>query len=521
MSNESAPECLKHKDNRNVQVRLDYVLLYQSEVKAKIIRIIETWTNHKYAEWYKASADRKEQKQEPPQEDLWITMSYEQLTIFVYGTAQHDTIKQYVDELVASKDIQRRPNPEYPYGPPQYLLNRKKVQAGLDALEIPPNLFDLSPLFISPRKKRTPQEKYPQGGGIKPPRVGVSLPPGRGENTHPSNKHTKKHSELPKKEDTMVASPHVDATAPAFSENEYHFYGEKKHLAVNCLLWCRMQGGTCADYQDAIDNGWHEADTGKVPAIKLNGATQNDTPPATDLPADPARGLDHIHRDVPASGNGALEQIPLPARSVSLGPSMTLPPGEQTGGAASVKATEPRPPDEQTLSRRLATAEASDPHPAAPGRGAKPAAPGEDVTQASEKPKGKRKKPAEVQLSLAASQLKEWYEELRGTKASFSKRNVAALESLGKKEGADCKENFLNVVALLDIDPWFEKNGIGVDPYWIDRQWENKFIFLQRKKVAPLADKRATNLYTQASLDPERNKRNIERLRQAASNHNS
>lgn len=202
MSNEMAPKSINHKDNRNIQTRLDYMLLYRSESKAKIIRTLESWTDTKYAEWYKGIADSKEQHREPPVEDLWITMSYDQFSLFVYGTIQHDTIKQQVDELVALKHIQRRPHPVYPYGPPQYLLNRELVQKELDELEIPPNLFDLAPIFVSPRKKRTPQEKYPQGRGKKPTRDRGSFPPGTGEISHPSNNTTENTDNPSKNEDT-------------------------------------------------------------------------------------------------------------------------------------------------------------------------------------------------------------------------------------------------------------------------------------------------------------------------------
>src|SRR5260221_5685180 len=113
--------------------------------------------------------------------------------------------------------------------------------------------------------------------------------------------------------------------------------------------------------------------------------------------------------------------------------------------------------------------------------------PGGNGTQ--EKPKRARKKPTEVQLTLHEQEIKQWYEELRETEITLTKRNVTALRSLSKKKGTDCRENFLNVTALLDIDPWFEEKKIGVDLFWIDRQWENKYMFLQRKKPG-LADKK-------------------------------
>jgi hypothetical protein len=105
-----------------------------------------------------------------------------------------------------------------------------------------------------------------------------------------------------------------------------------------------------------------------------------------------------------------------------------------------------------------------------------------------EKPKRGRKQPQAVHLTLHEQEIKQWYEELRGIEVSFSKRNVAALQALGKRTMT--KDDFLNVTAILDGDKWFEEHKIGVDLYWIDRQWENKIIFLQNHKKPGLADKK-------------------------------
>jgi hypothetical protein len=217
MNNESAPEIFNHKDNRHYQTRLDYMLLYRSEGKAKIIRTLESWTNTKYAEWYKAKADSREQKKEPPDENLWVTMSYDEFSLFIYGTIQFETIKKQVDELVVQGHLQRRPHPEYPYGPPQYLLNRAVIQQALDELEIPPDLFDLAPIFIRPRKKHTPPETYPQGGGKNTPRVGGNVPPPKGETSPPSKNSTKNLLESTKNEGTYPREQSDDSPSPIVS----------------------------------------------------------------------------------------------------------------------------------------------------------------------------------------------------------------------------------------------------------------------------------------------------------------
>src|SRR6267154_465354 len=84
--------------------------------------------------------------------------------------------------------------------------------------------------------------------------------------------------------------------------------------------------------------------------------------------------------------------------------------------------------------------------PATVGIGSEPAASeSAKITQA--KPKRTRKKPQEVQLTLHEQEIKQWYEELRGVEVSFAKRNVTALQALGKRTMS--KDDFLNVTAIL------------------------------------------------------------------------
>jgi len=194
MSSEFVSDCLKHKDMRHVQVRLDYMLLYRNETKAKIISIMESWTDTKRKSWYKEALDSKEQEKEPPEEELWVTMSYEQFSIFAYGTMKHDTIKRNVDALVAEKHMCRRIHPTIPYGPPQYSLNIALLQKLLNEQEIP-SLYEGIEKIEPLRKKHTPHEKYPQGEGINQGRGMGKIPPGWGEKYPPSNNITKNHLE--------------------------------------------------------------------------------------------------------------------------------------------------------------------------------------------------------------------------------------------------------------------------------------------------------------------------------------
>jgi hypothetical protein len=214
MSNDAIPGCIVHKDSRNIQTRLDYMLLFRNETKAKIIRIMETWTDQKRAEWFKLQKDNKESHaEEPPEEALWVTMAYEEFSIYAYGTTNHDTIKKNVDELVTHEYMQRRPHPT-PGLAPQYLLDTKILQEVLNDQDIP-SLFEDIGKIRPPRKNHTPPEKYPQGRGINTPRAGGNLPPGTGDFSYPSNNTTKNYRESTKNKDTIVATSVEDRNALA------------------------------------------------------------------------------------------------------------------------------------------------------------------------------------------------------------------------------------------------------------------------------------------------------------------
>src|SRR6266568_1180991 len=150
--------CIQHKDTRYIQLRSDYLGLYQgNEHKAKIIRVLETWTDFKRTEWYKDNLDRIEQGQEVSEPDFWITMSHKQFRQFMFGTSSIDTIKSCLDELVKAKHIERRISPDNPYGAPQYLLNYRAIQKGLNKLGAPSFVPELPPQEeVTPPGKPTP-----------------------------------------------------------------------------------------------------------------------------------------------------------------------------------------------------------------------------------------------------------------------------------------------------------------------------------------------------------------------------
>ncbi len=201
--------CIQHKDTRYIQVRCDYMGLYQgNEHKAKIIRILETWTDFKRTEWYKDNLDRIEQGQEVSEPDFWITMSHKQFRQFMFGTSSIDTIKSCLDELVKAKHIERRISPDNPYGAPQYLLNYRAIQKGLNKLGAPSFVPELPPQEeVTPPGKPTPPT-----GVQNTPTLGGELPLPQGGKSATSYNSTKNLTE--NKEECVCSEPPTESSPP-------------------------------------------------------------------------------------------------------------------------------------------------------------------------------------------------------------------------------------------------------------------------------------------------------------------
>ena len=537
MSEEFVSGCIQHKDTRHVRLYCDYMDIYKgNEHKAKIIRILETWTNSKRAEWLKENLDRLEQGEIVKEPDFWITMSYAQFKQFMYSStgSSEDTLKKNLAELEKAKHITRRVNPDFPYGPPQYLLNTKTVQAALNKRATPPLIPELPQADTPPGNFLPPQELTPTQG--------VDLPPPQGENTHlpggnftptqggktgTSNNGVRITNDSPKNATKERESVFANASTPLafekshiifehYAGNEtlyYHsacidgHYGASEGMVLTAVGEERAPQeaicGMCqsnvhqAPFSDDIETSYHiastaigndaeeDAPTVKMPAIKLNGYRQVGK-----------NGITSVTFDDIVQAQTPVEQTP---GTPALPPSADPPQFGRSSGIRSDQASLP-----VSVVPEPAQAES-------PPAGSNPVhvAPTAQATGKPEKPKRGRKN--EVQLTLQEAQIKEWYEELRGVEISLSKRTVTALAALGKRTMS--KDDFLSVTAILDSDKWFEEHRVGVDLYWINFHWENKIVFLQRKKSTPLDDKKPIDIYTANSMDKEKMQRRIEERR--------
>jgi hypothetical protein len=270
-------------------------------------------------------------------------------------------------------------------------------------------------------------------------------------------------------------SPH----ALGFTEDDYHFYGtQQQHLIWNCHNWCAGNHGTCADYVAAIANGWREAETGKQPAVQIGATDATSTHPGLPATSDASRA-----GGVPGAVMGS-------------------------GPGKRATAQEVRAPETDRLAIASTPGSAVSPPTAAARQSQTPFSRGPQDGAAAEEDSEPRAS-GRVRLSERERSLKAWLEELRGIELDLSRRDVTAIRSLSAKKGSDDKEMFLNIVAVLDSDPWFEEHSVAVDFYWIDYHWNNKYLFLQRKKPKAALDdgERRSDFDAYVGNGPEERKR--------------
>ncbi|HEY7417090.1 MAG TPA: hypothetical protein VH593_18025 [Ktedonobacteraceae bacterium] len=280
MSEDTIQGCIKHHDISHVRLHKDYLDGYKgNEHKAKIVRIMETWTNKKRDAWYLAATGSKERGETIPEPDFWITLSFQQIRLFMFETASIDTIKANVAELVKDKHLQRRVNPEKPYGAPQYLLNCKVVQKMLDknskASSPVPELPDMGGGFSYPPGKPTPGM-----GGENTQVVGEeNTPPGRGEDSPPSNNKTNNPSN--NQDTSFVAASADDATQRLL----------EKIASLEAQLAAVQQNASTPNNCTEIEQpAYSQSDTGNnenaiVPGLQENCAFINQVDAASSLQA--------------------------------------------------------------------------------------------------------------------------------------------------------------------------------------------------------------------------------------------
>lgn len=152
---------LRHHQSRFLQIRADFLAICDSdETMAKLLRILESWTDHRRAVWYQEYLKSLACQQAPPAQEkfLWIAMSHAQFIAETLSTvASEHTIKKALCRLQEKGYIERRLTPDEPYGRYQYRLRLDAIQSALDQLiaDMPPaQSASTTPLPDAPQKAR-------------------------------------------------------------------------------------------------------------------------------------------------------------------------------------------------------------------------------------------------------------------------------------------------------------------------------------------------------------------------------
>lgn len=287
MSEDFTNGCIVHKDIRHMRLYKDFTNLYKrNEHKVKIVRIMETWTNKKRDEWYLKATGNKESGQLLPEPEFWITMSFQQFRHFMFDTVSLDTIKANLNELIKDKHMQRRVNPDDPYGPPQYLLNAKIIQKALDKLydqsssSLVPEVPDLNEGDTPPDFSTPPGKTTPPPGVNSTPTQGGDLPLPRGGNTPPSNNSANNTANNTKDTNSAICETEpLGAVAPS-------------HLTLSEEILKRLEAleneNTALKKQLAQQQEQQRnADAWTKEVLDLQAQKANTTQPATSMPTIP------------------------------------------------------------------------------------------------------------------------------------------------------------------------------------------------------------------------------------------
>lgn len=176
-----------------LKLRLEFVLLRDNELEALIMRIIEGWMIEQKKAWMNECAQAaSDGKQEPPEPDYFVTLSYAQIMAQLYmfnssrkgagkdvidgkkNSIHRNTLTKAMTALIEDKYVITRPNPDKTkeYDATQYTLNLPLIQEHMRLLPKSPMSYLGSngridgvpcPDFLNPPQE-IPPTKFVNGG---------------------------------------------------------------------------------------------------------------------------------------------------------------------------------------------------------------------------------------------------------------------------------------------------------------------------------------------------------------------
>jgi len=126
--------CLHYHEQRFLQVRLDLLAICDgNEAQAKVLQVLIRWTDWKLAQWHRTTRAVATGREDLPEPDLWVFMSYQGFTKETYQTVSHNTAKKALQILLQRGYIERCIPADSLFGTPYYRLNLTAIQQALDA----------------------------------------------------------------------------------------------------------------------------------------------------------------------------------------------------------------------------------------------------------------------------------------------------------------------------------------------------------------------------------------------------
>lgn len=149
------PNYLDYPYDRFLKIRIEFLILTQNDLKARIMRLIERCVENERQTLYRHEKARPSNKGKVVLPDgIFAAISHKFFMEELWGTVQSETtLRDALAELERDHLVIRRPGGTGPYDPPLYTLNKPLI-AHLFTLLPPLDEIDMVSLMKQPRKSK-------------------------------------------------------------------------------------------------------------------------------------------------------------------------------------------------------------------------------------------------------------------------------------------------------------------------------------------------------------------------------
>lgn len=145
------PDYLKFPFERYLMVRVEFLILTQNELEAKIMRIIE-WA-------IESRRDELSRKGKDIPDEVWVTIPESIFMDWLYGTVQSETtLKSAIKSLMKKHLIFRQPGGTGRYDALEYTLNKPLISKLFTLFPEKINDIDMASIMKQPRKSKDEAE---------------------------------------------------------------------------------------------------------------------------------------------------------------------------------------------------------------------------------------------------------------------------------------------------------------------------------------------------------------------------